>query len=211
MEAIGVGCYWFACADEANEDDEDFDPTRFLAQIKEALEEVDNVSNVKIYKPAHSTQISGSSYEEGPQGYNFFPLYNNVTITFDIFMPARLIEKYSFFETRVETEHFHVEIVYDGQMPVTYISYNVRAGLDAAEQYFPSTAVMVIRKYLEEKFDAHSTVEFQSLGPSPFHADFFAVDADESGGWSAEDKTPPARGYRIFCFKLPKLNEFEHH
>jgi hypothetical protein len=107
MEAVGIGCFWFArfSADDAD-DDEDFTPTEHLNDIREALEGVDNVSNVEVIGEGNVySSIAGLEDEEGG---NFFPIYSNVTLCFDIFLPARHQQKYALGRTADDHEHFHV-------------------------------------------------------------------------------------------------------
>lgn len=51
---------------------------------------------------------------------SFFPIYCDVLVPFDIFMPSRLQQKYSSTIPVVET--FHVMLMYYGGMPVVDIS-----------------------------------------------------------------------------------------
>jgi hypothetical protein len=57
---------------------------------------------------------------------SFFPIYCDVLVSFDIFMPSRLQQKYSSTIPGVET--FHVKLMYDDGMLVVYIHYTVDGG-----------------------------------------------------------------------------------
>jgi hypothetical protein len=110
-------------------------------------------------------------------------------------------------------ESFHVVVFYEGVMPITVVHYTLEADEDEARKHNPSTAVVCIRKYLEEKLRGHPAVEFASLGPSPFWADVFLTDIDSSKP-PAEDVSLPGDGYRTIVIRLDsdtpdeKITEF---
>jgi hypothetical protein len=93
---------------------------------------------------------------------SFFPIYCDVLVPFDIFMPSRLQQKYSSTIPVVET--FRVKLMYDDGMPVVDINYTVDVGKNQARMFSPSTAIVFVRKYLEDKLKDHPTIEFQTLG-----------------------------------------------
>ena len=93
---------------------------------------------------------------------SFFPIYCDVLVSFDIFTPSRLQQKYSSTIPGVET--FHVKLMYDDGMPVVYIHYTLDGGKNEARMFSPSTAIVFVRKYLEDKLKDHPTIEFQTLG-----------------------------------------------
>lgn len=98
MEAVGLGCLWFARRWGAIEDDpEDYFPGDHLKDIRTALEGVDNISNIKITGRGN---VVGSALlafmdddEDDAADFNPYPMYSSVTVSFDIFMPKRLQEK----------------------------------------------------------------------------------------------------------------------
>ena len=49
MEAIGLGCFWFARRDFKHEGEaNNFSPQAYLVEIRKTLEGVDSISNVKL-------------------------------------------------------------------------------------------------------------------------------------------------------------------
>ena len=50
MEAVGIGCIWFARRDDADEEIDvgDFVPSAHVADVRRALESLDSVTNLKI-------------------------------------------------------------------------------------------------------------------------------------------------------------------
>src|SRR4051794_1679680 len=135
MIAIGIGCYWFA---QREGEDEDFDPREFLTHVKDALESVDNVSDVEVFTRGDSITVSGSSYAQHGDDENFFPIFSNMRISFQIYMPERLIERYGRGRASVEAERFAVEIVYGHGMPVAYVNYELEDDADNLDEYSPS-------------------------------------------------------------------------
>src|SRR5260370_36744481 len=123
-------------------------------------------------------------------------------ISFNIIVPLRFQEKYTMGgRTADGVETFHVKVVYEGSMPVTYIHYTLKGGEDEARNYSPSTAVVVVRKFLEEKLDGHPTVLFQMLGPSPFHADIFIDRITPTTTEVAKDLTRHGDAHRTLYFR----------
>jgi hypothetical protein len=198
MEAIGIGCIWFA-VNPATYDEENFSPSEHMDEIKRALESVDNVSNVDF--TGETNTLSGYYLfdDDEEEDETFFPIYSRVLLEFDIFVPHRLQEKYGNNRwTTPNVETFHVKLLYD-RMPVACIHYSVRGTEADAREFSPANAVVFIRRYLEEKLLNHPKVKFESLGPSPFHADIFLEPArGEVASGTAKDLTEPGDGYRTF-------------
>jgi hypothetical protein len=111
MKAIGIGCFWFASRET---DTENVSPIEHLKQVRSAIESVDNVSNVQIVGHGDVFHFPGPSIlgEIEDDDRNFFPIYTNLILRFDIFMPERLKEKYGLGRAGDgETETFHVDVV----------------------------------------------------------------------------------------------------
>ena len=91
-------------------------------------------------------------------------------IKFDLYIPFRIQEEIleSIRTPPVETENFRIHIRYPYHGAVSYVEL-----VTTERSFHPSTAVMVVREYIEHQLDQHSTeVMFTCIGPSPFHADF---------------------------------------
>ena len=73
----------------------------------------------------------------------------------------------------IEARKFRISVHYRGELPVAFVS-----GVDA-NLTNPSDAVVLIRRYLEKYKPDESAVEFQFLGPSPFHADFYVEESTD--------------------------------
>lgn len=59
---------------------------------------------------------------------------------------------------------------------------------------------------MEEKLQGHKTIEFQYLGPSPFHADFF-VARSETAERAEKDISLSGAGYRTLFFEYPERDD----
>lgn len=207
MKAIGIGCFWFARPGGEPTDENDFSPRKHIDEIRNALESIDNILNLKVANDSEQFIVSGDSYsddeDEDEDDPNYFPLIGNTTINFDIMIPERLQEKYSIFgRGDAGVENFHVSILFGSGLPVTYISYDVKGGEAACHKYEPSTSVVFIREYLKEKLRGDKKIEFQCLGPSPFHADFFVTRREEGEGVVSKDISLTGRGYRTLYYEF---------
>ena len=89
-------------------------------------------------------------------------------------------------------------------MPVTYVYYTVAVGKDDVHDHSPSTAIVVVRKFLDEKLRDHPVVLFQMLGPSPCHVDVFIGEASVEASDDVTDLSLIGGGYRTFYFGSPE-------
>jgi len=150
---------------------EDFDPSKHLQKIEQALSQIANITDIALdgtddpgFGEGNPVELPDEAFGED---YSFFPSYIFVSIRFGIYIPQRLQNQLAYLpeDSPVDTENFNVLITYDDPVPFTIIFYDTKN-----EFPDPSSAVMVIRKYLEREFK-DDMVTFRSLGPSPFHAD----------------------------------------
>ncbi|SHH37736.1 hypothetical protein SAMN05444169_7141 [Bradyrhizobium erythrophlei] len=198
MEAVGISCWWFASRDRDLE--KTFDPTSHVAEIKRAPKSVENLSNLTIEADENFIAIPGD--DENSEYNKFFPLFHSLYIGFDIFLPVRVQQKYNPLDFRLDAvENFCVKIICKRPMPVAHIHYTVAGGEADVNDFSPSTAAMIVRQYLEEKLRDNTKVDFQSLGPSPFHGDIFLDQSPQGGAIEApKDLTKPGSGYRTLYF-----------
>jgi hypothetical protein len=203
MEAVGIGCIWFARRDDEDEqiDVGDFVPSAHVADIRRALESLDSITNLKI--EGNENRITGVwGLEDDTEDQTFFPMFSSLVIRFDLLIPRRSHEKYTWAGRKADVETFHVRVVYEGSMPVAYIHYTVHGGEDNIYDYSPSTAVVVVRKFLEERLQDHPVVLFQILGPSPCHADVFVDTLTAANSEAAKDLSVIGAGYRALFFRV---------
>ena len=203
MEAVGIGCIWFAQKDDAKDGigPTDWSPAVHVSAIRTALSRLDNVSNIEIDGDVNSISTNSFGHGDDFEEENFFPLYSTLSISFDLFVPSRLQEKYfDFDELTAGAEIFHVHIIYYGGMPLAYIHYTVGGSEDQVHQYSPSRAVVIVREFLEEKLSDDPVIDFQMLGPSPLHANVFIDDAT-TASIEAKDLSIAGGGYRTLFFR----------
>jgi hypothetical protein len=198
MEAIGIGCLWFARRSRA--DPKTFDPSKHVKDIRRALEGIDSISNLKI--KGEASFYSGSWSLADDQRENFFPIFAHLEISFDIFLPARVQQKYTLRDPGDAVEALKVKIFYKSRMPVMYVHYPVTGGVADCRRLSPSTAIVAVRKYLDEKLKDDPEVQVQMLGPSPFHANIYLGPDTEENTSKCLDLTHPGDGYGTFYFSM---------
>ena len=178
MQAVGIGCVWFARRADGDDDDidlADFIPSSHVADIRQALEGLDSVTNLRI--EGNENSLSGiAGLDDDTEDQTFFPMFGSLVIHFDLLVPLRAHEKYLGADGQ-RRKSKPVRVVYEGAMPVTYVYYTVAVGKDDVHDHSPSTAIVVVRKFLDEKLRDHPVVLFQMLGPSPCHVDVFIGEA----------------------------------
>ncbi|MGN6146980.1 MAG: hypothetical protein ACTHPD_00420 [Rhizomicrobium sp.] len=204
MKAIGIGCYWFANKKYRSGEFEGFSFEEYIRQLHSALERVDNVSNVEI--DLDENFLSGPLLTFSDRDENFLPMFSAGSVSFDIFMPARLQEKYAF-ELAVGNgiENFHVDVRYLYDTPVAFISFDLPAEPKDWRDLSPSFAVAFIREHLKAKLSHDPNIELGFLGPSPLHADIFLKHTDRPlTEPHAEDISADPDSYRTFLFHVPK-------
>ncbi|MCW1990685.1 hypothetical protein ACVJGC_008276 [Bradyrhizobium diazoefficiens] len=203
MKAVGVGSFWFAAKGGEPNDYDGFSPVDHLKSVQSALESIDSISNLKILGRGERLYVSGRSFSGGNEDENFFPLIGSVKIQFDIFLPERVQEKYSLGRGRDKgIETFHVKIAFERGLPAAFVYYDVTTSEADCGSYSPSTSVIIVREYLTEKLKDHQEIEFQFLGPSPFHADWF-VETSNTDAATERDLSASRLGYRTLLFQFP--------
>jgi hypothetical protein len=168
---FGVGCFHFGIKKKPPFK---FDTAEYTKELEAFLQSISNISNIYI----STDPISGASFDiqsEPPsvEAYTF-PLIAFLQIEFELYIPFRIQEqiartkKYPF--EKLSTERFFVSIFHAYHCPVTYIEPAGATGSDD-----PSDAVIIVREFIKEqsKISRSDYIDFQVLGPSPFHADFY--------------------------------------
>ncbi|MDQ0496790.1 hypothetical protein [Paenibacillus brasilensis] len=174
--AFGVGCFHFGLKAGTNTT-----IGEYFNEIQKTLESISNISEIDIefYEEDYdlSESIFISSDNRGiSDGGSLEPYLEDLKISFDIFIPKRIQEElkqiYDFFET----ERFRISINYTYYFPVVTVQL-----LDPlSNNVLPSSAVVLVREFLRKELSKiKSFIDFQVLGPSPFHADFFIKENDQ--------------------------------
>src|SRR5207248_2252287 len=125
-------------------------------------------TDVSIYLPEEQLDPEKFEVTETPsdldQGEGHFPPLNACWIHFKIYIPARVQQelsgKFAADDTGTETFIVFVEYAYEG--PVSYVVLENPAAGDRD----PSTAVRIVRLFLEREIDTAKTpIRFELLGP----------------------------------------------
>ena len=168
---FGIGCFHFGYQKPVPYT---FRRRDYIRDLKAALESVPAITDVSIDVPATDMNPEEFEVNEMPtdldKGEGQFPMFGLCWIRFKIYIPARvqqeLAGKFAADDTGTETFVVFLDYAYEG--PVSYV---VLENPEAGDRD-PSTAVRIVRLFLEREIDIEKTpIRFESLGPSPFHAD----------------------------------------
>ncbi|MFE6078264.1 hypothetical protein ACFVQB_27795 [Paenibacillus sp. NPDC057886] len=146
----------------------------YFNELQKTFEAISNISEIKIELDEEDydfpKEISSSIYDNMSLGGRIKPDVRNVRISFDIFIPKRIQEDLKHNPELFKTEKFRVVINYTYYFPVAIVQLLEPYGGDVD----PSSAVVLVREFLRKEFSKiKSFIDFQVLGPSPFHGDFF--------------------------------------
>ncbi|WP_153474989.1 hypothetical protein [Pseudomonas lactis] len=177
MKAFGVGCFHFSLKDDI---DKEISGQEYINEITNTLKKLTTASEVTISfdEDIKDEKIDTSSpnprIREGDQCY---PPINYFHLTFNIYIPSRIqAELINLSEKYLDTctENFKITVRHEWYGPVSYIEC-----LSATDNTVPSTAVQVVRKFLTKELQKMETfLEYDFLGPSPFHANFYLKKID---------------------------------
>lgn len=202
MKSFGIGCLHFAINEKLKRN---ITIKEYVDEIERALSKLATVSEISIsYDESDAGSIIDfSENTKMKNGECCYPQISFFCLSFKLYMPKRIqaahlgrSEEY----VRTETEYFIVNMNHDWHGPVSFVQC-----IDADIESSPSHAIRVVREYLEQEFSSMDTfLEFDFIGPSPFHADFFLVSDDDEKVEKTEKftldhiKTP---GYDQLIFK----------
>ncbi|MDT9722801.1 hypothetical protein QVE09_28300 [Paenibacillus sp. ClWae2A] len=168
--AFGVGCFHFGLKAGTNTT-----MGEYFNELQKMLESISNISEIDIefYEEDYdlSEDVFISPNNRGiSNGGTLEPYIEDLKISFDIFIPKRIQEDLGHSHSFFKTERFRVLINYTYYFPVSIIQLLEPLNNDV----LPSSAVILVREFLRKEFSkVKSFIDFQVLGPSPFHADFF--------------------------------------
>ncbi len=177
--AFGVGCFNFRLVREVPFQ---FKVSDYVDHIERALCRLTSLSDLEItYAASAENRIFYAEANIPPlaDGGGVFPFLPSGRICFTLFIPKRIQEDL-IGSTDTQTEIFRISIYDQYHGPVSYIEC-----VDAAPDCSPSTAVQVVREYLSKEFSKFEDVAFESLGPSPFHVDFYVHKNPETSTFDA--------------------------
>ena len=170
--SFGVGCWDFGIrfnpGSTVNAD-------TYIAALEKGLESISSLNNISIFpKPYNPGELTVNTttvkQQEGPVIFSHSFVSG---ICFDLYIPVRIQEKVVpngiFHASDTQTENFRVHVYHAYHSAVTFVEL-----VGAPESPVPSTAMVIIRKYLEERCrESSCELEFRYVGPTPFHVNFF--------------------------------------
>ncbi|MDQ0985960.1 hypothetical protein [Streptomyces sp. V2I9] len=173
---FGVGCMVPSVIDAD-------DPASWTKQTKDAFDAIPSVQNFRILDVSDLNFCwTGDGYDDPEKKEVHIP--ESGVIAFEVKIPMRLQAMKLLESDEVET--FRVTTLFDYVHPVTFIEC-VDAPGDVAN---PSMALVVVREFLRDELKKrNSPADLLTLGPSPFHADFFLRVGDEG--------RPAGEGFRV--------------
>jgi hypothetical protein len=146
----------------------------FAADLKFFLDSVPAISNIVITCKNEDAKVQiKSPSHKFLDSFAFPPFASNVKLSFQLYIPARVQEellrplRMRVLSNPCETFQIYVQPEYHA--PVTFVE-----PLHAKKPFRPARSVVIVREYLKKhapKDNVH--IEFDSLGPSPFHAHFY--------------------------------------
>lgn len=176
MKGFGIGCFNIEFMNPVkpgsiDQDDKYKILENFESQLRDSLNKIENLSNLKIdgltpcWSPSFSRDKAG-----------LVPSSTTGIVSFDVYIPKKkhpaIIHEYN-------ADSFNVIIHFEYYKPVWLIIPNLNTNDDLTTTS-PSTSVVIVREYLEEKFKLVG-INFYTIGPSPFHCEFFLKLSDKLG------------------------------
>ena len=156
----------------------------YIQELNKSLSSIPNIKKIKI--TCTDIQFKNTEIEittkpppisDGP---DYFPQPEFLTIEFQIHIPYKnqkdiytKLERLGMRRPKKATEDFYVTIDYSYYFPVTFIELT-----NFSNEFFYHDAVFIVREFLTEKFNDNISeyIQFEDIGPSPFHANFFIVE-----------------------------------
>ena len=154
----------------------------FIAELKARLDELHNIESIEInYDESRDDEeiifipptglLSDDGYNPG------IPFFD---LKFDLYIPYRVqgafLTDLGFqYMANESIEHFRVNIKDQFYSMVTHVEM-----LGATRESEPADGVIIVREYLHKYFNSlGSFIIFHSIGPSPFHANFYIIKTSE--------------------------------
>jgi hypothetical protein len=174
MIAFGIGCFHFGLHVASS------GPTKaseYIKILKDSLGSIKSISSINVEcaetQGEEAFELSGSAPDLG-EGEGCYPYLDFFELSFEIYIPFRVqAEILECPEDLLDTttERFRFKLINNFEGPVAFVEC-----IGASRESKPSDAVVLMRRYLEKELEAQSTrIRLESLGPSPFHADFFLL------------------------------------
>ncbi|MBA4609599.1 hypothetical protein H1W00_14030 [Aeromicrobium sp. Marseille-Q0843] len=198
---FGVGCLAF----EYKERPIEFTLGEWAAEVRASLEKISTIDEIDIaVENSQARYKQKASLAEGEVATSsagafltqrFIPQVVGQRISFEISITSRLHEQF-IGARKLRAERFRVDVHYAYYGPVAFIAcLEPKAARGAG-----SAAVVLVRKFLADALEkSDGNIRLSVLGPSPFHASFYALPAQVDGEETISRFTweeGPRAGYR---------------
>lgn len=202
MKSFGVGCLNLSLG---SYDKGTLTVQSYIDEVKRTLEKITTVTDIEVRFDEDckdeeiDTSIDAIHMNEGG---SCNPCIGFFELEFKIYIPLRVqanITKRDEKYINTRTDNFKVYIKHDWHGPVAFVEC-----LGADSKCQPSTAVRIVRQYLEKEIkNSDSFLIADYLGPSPFHADFYLSKDDtlESDGFSFLHTKKPGYDHLSFNYR----------
>ena len=180
---FGIGCVHFGLTVELPYE---FTPGRYVELLEQCLSELDTVTDIAVTQSSIASHRERTLTTQPPSmsDGHLFPVGALEGIEFSLRIPRRTqneimaaIYGRQYQWKGLGTDHFRIKTKYFYDGPVTLVQC---LDVDNQAARSPSRAVVVIREYLEEKLkEHHSGLRLETVGPSPFHANFFVYEQED--------------------------------
>jgi hypothetical protein len=203
MKAFGVGCFHFSIG---NKKSATLKVGSYVEEVLYVLKSLPSISDIQC---RFDEDVSEEEFDivppnprlsNGEECYPHIPFYH---LEFSIYIPMRLQDDLSTGTSDTNSEKFRISIQHHWHGPLTFVE-----SIAATSDSRPSNAVQIVRNYLEKETDKINTyLNFDFLGPSPFHADFFLhIHENESENVEFVVNVNREPGYDEIFIKANSLN-----
>lgn len=148
-------------------DEEKRSISEHFQHVRDELSAIENLTDL-VVEGTEGQYGSIVTFED--DGSYDYPNTYWVRIAFGLYIPLKVQERLN---APCGIEKISVLIVNHYHAPVCYVYSS-----EGLENFDPSTGIMLVRRYLEEKLKG-SALKFGSIGPSPFHARFWTTGGEK--------------------------------
>lgn len=203
MRAFGVGCFHFSIKNDINQE---ISIGTYINEITKTLQKLTAASDVTVSFDQSFKHERIDTTPPNPKinnGDHCHPAIPFLNLAFKLYIPSRIQADLIQVPERnlnTGTENFKITMRHEWHGPVSYVEC-----LNAKEKSRPSTAIQVVREYLKQEITKLETfLEYDFLGPSPFHANFYLNEID-----TETIKRPDEPAYVLKETKTPGYNTLD--
>jgi hypothetical protein len=168
--SFGVGCFHFGLMQ--TRPPERLTVREYVNLVADALNAVQTINNVAV-GVLEGGERSFSLLDEPPKGVEWgdaHPFPHFFRASFNLYIPRRIQKEFAQITSVPDNgaENFLLYIAHSYASPIAFV-----VPQDANGTEHPSESIPVVREYLRKQINVDGAkIRFESLGPSPFHANF---------------------------------------